>query len=127
VTNPIVLVAEDDEDIASVLVQALGADGSMVPIVVSNGALVVDAVMSVGARLLVLDVRMPGGSGIDVYDVVRDHPAFRDIPVLFVTANPGLAFETAPGAVPRDVVAKPFDLDDLVARARSLIGQALAA
>lgn len=99
----------------------------MDPLVVTNGALVIDAVMSVGARLLVLDVQMPGASGIDVYDVVRDHPAFRDIPVLFVTANPELAEETLPGAAPRDIVAKPFDLDDLVTRARDLIGRAPAA
>jgi DNA-binding response OmpR family regulator len=126
VRTPIV-IAEDDDDIASVLAQALAADGTMDPIVVSNGALVIDAVMSVGARLLVLDGQMPGASGIDVYDVVRDHPAFRHIPVLFVTANPELANESLPGAAPRDIVAKPFDLDDLVARAQSLIGQALAA
>lgn len=122
-----IVVAEDDADIAAVLVEALSADGSLEPFVVSNGALVIDAVMSVGARLLVLDVQMPGASGIDVYDVVRDHPAFRDIPVLFVTANPELALEAIPGAAPRDIVAKPFDLDDVVARARSLVGQTAAA
>ena len=122
-----VVIAEDDEDIAAVISEALGADGSMKPIVVSNGALVVDAVMDSGARLLILDVRMPGASGIDVYDILRDHPAFRDIPILFVTANPELALDTLPGAAPRDVLAKPFDLDDLVARARSLLMEALAA
>ena len=122
-----VVIAEDDEDIAAIISEALGADGSMKPIVVSNGALVVDAVMDSGAGLLILDVRMPGASGIDVYDILRDHPAFRDIPVLFVTANPELALDTLPGAAPRDVLAKPFDLDDLVARARSLLMEALAA
>ena len=63
----------------------------------------------------------------DVYDIARDHPAFRNIPVLFVTANPELALHTLPGAAPRDVLAKPFDLDDLVARAHSLLVEALAA
>ena len=124
-TTPIV-IAEDDPDIADVLVAALGADGSMSPIAVSNGALVIDAVMHNDARLLVLDVQMPGASGIDVYDIVRDHPAFRDIPVLFVTANPELARDTLPGVAPRDVIAKPFDLDDLVARAHSLLARSLA-
>lgn len=125
-STPIV-IAEDDEDIAAILREALGADGSMEPIVVSNGALVIDAVRSVGAQLLVLDLRMPGASGIDVYDIVRDHPAFRHIPVLFVTANPELALDTTPGKAPRDIVAKPFDLDDLVTRARSLLAEAIAA
>lgn len=125
-STPIV-IAEDDVDISDVLVAALGADGSMEPVVVSNGALVVDAVMQSGAQLLVLDVQMPGATGIDVYDVVRDHPAFRDIPVLFVTANPELALDAVPGAAPRDIVAKPFDLDDLVARAHGLLARAVAA
>ncbi len=124
-TTPIV-IAEDDADIAAVMVEAIGADGSIEPIVVSNGALVIDAVMNVGARLLILDVQMPGATGIDVYDVVRDHPAFRDIPVLFVTANPELALDTLPGVAPREVLAKPFDLDDLVGRVRSLLAGALA-
>lgn len=122
-----VVVAEDDLDIAAVIVAALAADGSLEPIVVSNGALVIDAVMNSGARLLVLDVQMPGATGIDVYDVLRDHPAFRDIPVLFVTANPELAHRALPGIGPRDVIAKPFDVDDLVARAHGLLGDALAA
>lgn len=118
-------MAEDDPDIADVIVEALSADGSIEPVVVSNGALVIDAVMNVGARLLVLDVQMPGATGVDVYDIVRDHPAFCDIPVLFVTANPELALDTVQGAAPREVLAKPFDLEELVARARALLGNAL--
>src|SRR5438045_2412162 len=110
-TLPAVVVAEDDEDIARILAEALRADGIADPIVVSNGALVVDAVIGSGARLLLLDVQMPGASGIDVYDVVRNHPALADIAVLFVTANPELARDTLRGNAPREVIAKPFDID----------------
>jgi len=122
-----IVIAEDDSDIAAVMVDALAADGTMDPTLVTNGALVIDAVMRTGARLLVLDVQMPGASGIDVFDVVRGHPAFRHLPVLFVTANPELALETLRGAAPRDVLAKPFDLDELIARAHSLLVEARAA
>ena len=122
-----IVIAEDDPDIGAIMVDALSADGTMDPILVTNGALVIDAVMWSGARLLILDVQMPGATGIDVFDVVRGHPAFRHLPVLFVTANPELALDTMPGAGPRDVLAKPFDLDDLIARARSLLIEALAA
>ncbi|HTJ60309.1 MAG TPA: response regulator [Candidatus Saccharimonadales bacterium] len=125
--SPAVVVAEDDEDIAHILAEALQADGMADPIVVSNGALVIDAVISSGARLLLLDVQMPGASGIDVYDVVRNHPALAGIPVLFVTANPELARETMPGNAPREVIAKPFDIDQLVGRVRELLGEEIAA
>ncbi len=122
-----IVIAEDDVDIAAVMVDALASDGTMDPTLVTNGALVIDAIMHTGARLLVLDVQMPGATGIDVFDVVRGHPAFRHLPVLFVTANPELALETLQGVAPRDVLAKPFDLDELIARAHSLIVEARAA
>lgn len=124
--RPVVVVAEDDEDIAHILVESLRAFGRVEPVAVSNGALVVDAVIDSGARLLILDVQLPGASGIDVYDVVRNHPALAGIPVLFVTANPELARETIPGNAPREVIAKPFDIDALVAKVHELLGNDVA-
>ena len=125
--RPAVIVAEDDPDIARVLVETLRADGRVEPSVVSNGALVVDAVIDTGARLLILDIQLPGASGIDVYDVVRNHPALAGIPVLFVTANPELARETIRGNAPRDVIAKPFDIEALVEKVHQLLGNEIAA
>lgn len=122
-----VVVAEDDEDIARILEGALRADGVAEPIVVTNGALVIDALINSGARLLLLDVQMPGASGIDVYDVVRNHPALAGIAVLFVTANPELARDTMRGNAPREVIAKPFDIDLLVERVRELLREEVAA
>jgi DNA-binding response OmpR family regulator len=70
---------------------------------------------------------MPGASGIDVYDVVRNQPALEDVPVLFVTANPKLARDTIRGRARREVIAKPFDIDVLVAKVRELLRAEIAA
>jgi DNA-binding response OmpR family regulator len=123
--RPAVVIAEDDEDIARLLSETLRAYGLAEPIVVSNGALVIDAVIGSAARLLILDVQMPGASGIDVYDVVRNHPASAVIPVLFVTATPELARDTMRGNAPREVLAKPFELDVLVAKVRELLPEGI--
>lgn len=125
--RPALVIAEDDEDIARILVETLRADGRVEPFVVSNGALVVDAIIDTGARLLILDVRMPGASGIDVYDVVRNHPALVGTAVLFVTANPGLARATIRGNAPREVIGKPFDIDALVEKVHELLADEIAA
>jgi DNA-binding response OmpR family regulator len=125
--RPAVVVAEDDDDIALILEQALRVAGVADPVVVSNGALVVDAVIGSGARLLLLDVQMPGASGIDVYDVVRNHPALAGLAVLFVTANPEIARGTMRGNARREVIAKPFDIALLVERVRELLREEIAA
>jgi DNA-binding response OmpR family regulator len=125
--RPAVVIAEDDEDIARILEESLRADGRVEPVLVSNGALVVDAVLSSGARLLILDVQMPGASGIDVYDVVRNHPALAGVAVLFVTADPETARATLRGSAPREVISKPFDIDALVEKVNDLLDDDLAA
>jgi len=121
-----VVIAEDDPEIARIIAETLRVYGIAEPVLVSNGALVVDAVIGAGARLLILDVQLPGASGIDVYDLVRGHPALRDVAVLFVTASPALARETMPGRAPREVIAKPFEIDALVATVRGLLATAAA-
>jgi DNA-binding response OmpR family regulator len=118
-------VAEDEEDIARLLAETLGAELDVDVTIVSNGALVPDAVAEQRARLLVLDINLPGASGIDVYDLVRNHPAIAGVPVLFVTANPELADGALPGPAPREVIAKPFDVAALVERARALLSEAV--
>jgi DNA-binding response OmpR family regulator len=119
--RPPVVIAEDDPDLARILSETLRSAGIAEPVVVSNGALIIDALISSGARLLILDVQMPGASGIDVYDVVRSHPALSGIAVLFVTANPRIALETLRGNAPRVVMAKPFDIDVLAQTVRELL------
>ena len=125
--RPAAVIAEDDSEIAQILEETLRADGVVEPVVVSNGALVVDAVLDTGARLLILDVQLPGASGIDVYDVVRNHPALAGVAVLFVTANPEIARDTLRGNAPREVIAKPFDIDLLVDKVHQLLREEVAA
>jgi len=125
--RPAIVIAEDDEDVARLLAEALTTELGADPVLVTNGALVIDAVVASAARLLVLDVQMPGASGIDVYDVVRGHPILAEIPVLFVTADPATALETLPGRAPRAVIGKPFDVDALLAKVRELLGDAVQA
>ena len=124
--HPVIVLAEDDAAVADLVAETLRTDLEAEVIVVGNGALVVDAVVNSGAALLVLDISMPGASGIDVYDVVRNNPALDAMPILFMTAEPDRGLATLERSGTRDVLAKPFDLDELVRRVRRLLPVAAA-
>ena len=81
--------------------------------------------------LALLDIRMPGKNGFDIYKELREH---RKLPVLFVTAFPKSFTaksneivemwknEFADGTT--DIVYKPFDLGTLFEKVEGLIGHA---
>ncbi|HKW79166.1 MAG TPA: response regulator [Candidatus Limnocylindria bacterium] len=74
---------------------------------------------------IVLDVRMPGLSGDEVFAALRDHTATRYVPVIFLTAQrttEDLARRLLEGA--DDYVAKPFDMHELTARVTAAIRRA---
>ena len=73
-----------------------------------------------GPRCLVLDVRMPGQSGLDLHD--RLVASGRDIPVIFITGHadvPMAVRAMKAGAV--DFLSKPFDDAELLSAARQAL------
>ncbi len=81
--------------------------------------------------LLLLDVKMPGKTGFDVYQEIRE---FRDVPVLFITAYPK-SFTTESDQVMEmwqdqfadgstDILYKPFELDAFYHKVAALVGSA---
>ena len=116
-----VLVAEDEPDIADALGQALTERLGVEIHIVANGALVMDSVTALRPDLLILDVALPGLNGLDVFDLLRSDPRLFGLPVLFLTGLPERAETASAAAGVHEVLAKPFDIDDLVARARRLM------
>ena len=119
-----VLIAEDDPDIADVLRQALTDRLTVAIDAVANGALVIDAVSARRPDLLILDVALPGLNGLDVFDLLRSDVHWQGIPVLFLTALPDRAATALDANGVHEVISKPFDVNDLIARAERLLGEA---
>ncbi|HET8569547.1 MAG TPA: response regulator [Candidatus Limnocylindria bacterium] len=116
----VVVIGEDDQPIAVLLRDAINDEPGYQAVVVPDGALLLETVRQVHADLLILDIMMPGLNGFEVFDRVRDDPLVRDMPVLFVSAATG-QFQ---GEIARrgisDVISKPFDLNDLLAKVREV-------
>ena len=119
----VVVIGEDDEPIAVLLRDAISDEPAYQAVVVADGALVLETVRQVHADLLILDIMMPGLNGLEVYDRVREDATIRDMPVLFVSANlPQFEGEFKRRKI-TSVLTKPFDLNDLLERVRTLCPQ----
>lgn len=111
-----ILIIEDEPRIRDFLTRAFKAEGFTATPVMDGNAGVRQAI-SGEHDLVVLDLLLPGLNGLEVLSEIRRHQP--DVPVLILSARSDLAtrlrgFEL--GAV--DYLAKPFSLDELLARAR---------
>lgn len=110
----VILVVEDTRPIADLICQTLNEEPQYEAIAVDNGASALDALKGVKASLLILDVTLPGISGLELYARLQAGEATRSIPVIFVTADAEAARRLGTDSKAH-VLAKPFDLDDLLA------------
>jgi two-component system alkaline phosphatase synthesis response regulator PhoP len=116
-----ILVAEDDRDIADLIVRYLHKQGWDTHVVGAG-----DEALAFAKRqpldLVVLDVMLPGLSGLEVCRALRSDKSTEAIPIIMVTAR---ADETDRilgldiGA--DDYLPKPFSPNELVARVRALL------
>jgi DNA-binding response OmpR family regulator len=120
VKKKVVVIGEDDDPIATLLRDSINDEDAYQAVVVSDGALVLETVRQVHADLLILDIMMPGLNGFEVFDRVRADTDIRDMPVLFVSAATSQYDSDFQQRGIKDVISKPFDLNDLLDRVRLL-------
>jgi two-component system OmpR family response regulator len=114
-----VLVVDDEVNIAELVSMALRYEGFEVS-VAHDGARAVTTAKSFSPDAVVLDMMLPDVDGLEVLRRMRSSDP--EVPVVFLTARDALedriAGLTAGGD---DYVTKPFSLEELVARLRSLM------
>ena len=111
-----ILVAEDEDRIASFVEKGLRANG-FTPTVVADGATALGHAMSGDFDLLVLDIGLPVMDGFTVLRRLRE--ARGAIPVIILTARDSVS-DTVAGLEggADDYMPKPFKFDELLARIR---------
>jgi DNA-binding response OmpR family regulator len=116
-----VLIAEDDRDIAELIalyVQRAGWD----PHVVGAGDAALAHARSKPVDVAILDVMLPGMSGLEVCRALRSMPATAELPIIIVTAR-GDEGDRIVGLDlgADDYIPKPFSPNELIARIRALM------
>ena len=119
----LVLVADDDPDIRELVafkLEQLGAE----TLSVEDGETALAMIRQRRPALAILDIAMPGLSGIDVCRMIRADPEIAHTPVLMLTARvqeQDVERGFAVGA--DDYVTKPFSPRELVSRIQTLLSR----
>lgn len=118
-----VLVIEDEQSLSEMIQLNLELEGYGVK-VINNGRTALELVTQLPSfSLVILDVMLPEVSGLDICRMYRQHS---DIPILFLSAK-GTTVDRIAGLKlgANDYLPKPFDLEELLLRARVLMQMAV--
>jgi DNA-binding response OmpR family regulator len=122
--SPLIVVVEDEEHLAQGLIFNLQAEGYRT-VHYSDGSDALSWLLTTDEEIgvIVLDVMLPGADGFEIVKALRDHALY--FPVLMLTArsNPqDILSGLEAGA--DDYLPKPFDLEILLARVKTLLRRA---
>jgi len=117
-TRPVILAVDDDEDLLALIGRALASE-YQVKLAADGGDALTLAAEAPPPDLVLLDVEMPGASGYEICQLLKEDPATQRIPVIFLTGHvePSAQLEGLDvGAV--DYLTKPINAKLLLARVR---------
>lgn len=118
-----ILLVEDEDNIALALEFLIARKGFDLHRV-ADGRLAVDALASNPPDLVVLDLLMPGMSGYEVLQHIRETDELTGLKVLLMTASGG-EIERRKGLAmgADDFMTKPFDTTELIRKICALLGE----
>ena len=122
----LILVADDEPHIRLLIEQSLEDltdEEGVVLLTAADGQQALDTIRARRPALVILDAMMPKMNGFDVCQAVKRELAMDDVFVIMLTAK-GQEYDRQRGEeVGADVyMTKPFDPDELLQRARGVLG-----
>jgi DNA-binding response OmpR family regulator len=119
-----IMVVDDDKQASTFIAEVLAMDGHEA-IVVNESSKAVETALSTLPDLFLLDLMMPEPDGFKVCRMLRKDFNFTRTPILIVTALDNTDSKiVAIGAGANDYLTKPFHINDLSTKIKSLLDKA---
>ena len=125
-----VAIVDDEVDISSYLVAIL-EDAGYTAVAVGHTGAIVKRLLEEKPDLVILDIVMPGVSGLSLYSSLREHIAFSSVKLVIMsgmlasaTQNEFADLTGDPAFVPPDAfISKPVNINDFLVMVRGLLGE----
>ncbi|UCB58730.1 MAG: response regulator [Thermoplasmatales archaeon] len=120
--NKVIMVVDDEPDILLTVGQMLEMSGYQV-IKAKDGIECINKLNELVANpdLLLLDIMMPDLSGWDIAARIKENLAWKNIPIIFLTAKGDTMSIGMGNLAAEDYIVKPFDIKDLKKRIEKII------
>ena len=115
----LVLIVEDDLPTADTLATAIGDERGYTALRVGTADEALAALGTLVPDLVLLDIRLPGMSGLELYDRIKGDPRYRTLPVMIETGGHHAEELRERGIA--TYVRKPFDIDQVVRFVKRLV------
>ena len=119
---PVVMVVDDEESLRE-LANAIFTSEGMEVITVASGQECLDALKSKMPDVVLMDMMMPGMSGRETIEKIRQDEKNKNLKIIFLTVT--RFSDTGKAALDSlhvlDYITKPFDNDSLVSKVKSVL------
>jgi CheY-like chemotaxis protein len=115
-----ILVVEDNDDLQVLFKLILESEGYQVA-VADNGQDALEILAETQPQLVLMDVMMPGISGLEVSRNIKQQQSYETLPILLVSAVDRVKEQQLDYSQADGILYKPFNLDDLIDRVYQLI------
>ncbi|QBD78576.1 response regulator [Ktedonosporobacter rubrisoli] len=109
--NTTILIVEDDAGIGQFLQQLIEEETPYHTRVIDNGLTALDQAPGVQPCLLLLDYRLPGINGLELYDRLQEREETRGVPAIMMSATLPIEELNKRGIYP---LRKPMDIGNVI-------------
>ncbi|MBD1364100.1 response regulator [Mucilaginibacter sp. ZT4R22] len=113
-----ILAVDDDIDILEVLQFILEDSGYEVE-TLSDGHYLLDTIRENAPDLILLDIMLGNMDGRELCKEVKKQESTHDIPVILISASHNISNAMNQDGAPNDFIAKPFDINNLLAKIKN--------